>query len=113
MSSAPQAGDAVPEGVLQELIQAIEAEKRLFPKRLLEIALAYARQHLDMENPTLASLWDYILGRLREAGPWRYAVLDDFPDRFGYALRNADGRGLYVKLRFDDDSRAVVMSFHD
>jgi hypothetical protein len=113
MSSGPQPGDEVPESVLLELIEAIDADKRLFSKRLLVQALDYARQHLHMENPTVATLWDYVLERLRQARPWRYAQLDDFPDRFGYALRNADGRGLYLKLRFNDDSWVVFMSFHD
>ncbi len=113
MSSTPQPGDEVPESVLQELIEGIEADKRLFPKRLLVQALDYARQHLNMENPTPAALWDFILERLRVARPWRYAKLDDFPDRFGYALQNADGRGLYVKLLFNDYSWVVLMSFHD
>jgi hypothetical protein len=113
MSANPQPGDEVSAELRQELIEAIEAERRLFPRRLLVQALDYARRHLSMENPTLAALWDYVLERLRVAGPWRYAQLDDFPNRFGYALRNADGRGLYLKLRFDDDSRVVVMSFHD
>jgi hypothetical protein len=76
-------------------------------------ALDYARQHLNMENPTEAALWDYIVERLQEAGPWRYAQLDDFPLQFGYALRNADGRGLYLKLRFNDDAWVVLMSLRD
>lgn len=113
ITPGPQPGDEVSDSVLQEVIEAIEAEKRLFPRRILLQALDYARRHLSMENPTPAALWDYILGRLREAGPWQYAQLDDFPDRLGYALRNADGCGLYIKLRFDDNSRVVVMSFHD
>jgi len=108
-----QPGDEVPDGVLQELIDAIEAEKRLFPKPLLVQALDYARQHLSMENPTPAALWDYIVDRLREGGPWRYAQLDDYPLQFGYALRKADGRKLYLKLRFNDDSWVELMSFHD
>jgi hypothetical protein len=113
MSSGPQPGDEVPDSVREELIEAIEAGRRLFPGRILRQAEDYARQHLNMENPTEAALWDYIVDRLRVAGRWRYAQLDNFPDRFGYAMRNADGRGLYLKLRFDDDSHVVVMSFHD
>lgn len=113
MSTGPQPGDEVPEGLLQELIDDIEAEKRLFPGQPLKVALDYARRYLNMENPTPAALWDYYLDRLRVARPWRYAELEDYPDRLGYALKNADGRGLYLKLRYDDVSRVVVMSFHD
>ena len=113
MSSGPQAGDEVPEGLLQELIEAIEAGNRLFPRRLLVQAFDYARLHLNMEHPTEAALWEYVLERLGQARPWRYAQLDDFPHQFGYALRNADGRGLYLKLRFNDDSWVVLMSIHD
>jgi len=113
MHPSPEPGDEVPEGVLQELIVAIEAGNRLFPRRLLLLAFDYAREHLDMDNPTAAGLWDFIVDRLGQSRPWRYAQLDDFPDRLGYALRKADARGLYLKLRFDDDSRVVVMSFHD
>jgi hypothetical protein len=113
MSSAAQAGDLVPPDVRQELVDAIEAGKRLWPRRVLQGALDYARQYLNMEHPTPAALWDYILERLQAPVPWRYAKLDDYPAQLGYALQNADGRGLYIKLRFDDESRVVVMSFHD
>ncbi len=113
MSSDPQPGDEVRESILHELIEGIDTGRRLFPRRILLTALDYTRRHLGVENPTDAAIWDYISERLRNARPWRYAELDDFPDRFGYALRNADARGLYLKLRFDDDSRVVVMSFHD
>jgi hypothetical protein len=113
MSSGPLPGDEVPDSVLEELIDAIEEGNRLFPRRLLVQALDYARQHLSMEHPTEAALWDYVVERLRHGRRWRYANLDDFPHQFGYALRDADGRGLYLKLRFNDDSWAVLMSFHD
>jgi hypothetical protein len=89
MSPPPQPGDEVPEDVLEELEEAIEAEKRLFPRRILQQALDYARNHLNMENPTEAALWDYILERLRSARPWRYAKLDDFPNQLGYALNRS------------------------
>lgn len=113
MSSGPQHRDEVPEDVLQELIDTIEAEKRLFPRRILLFALDYARRYLNVDNPTPAALWDYILDRLRVARPWLYFELEDFPHQFAYELRNADGRGLYIKLRFNDDSWVVVMSFHE
>jgi hypothetical protein len=61
MSSAQTAGDEVPEEVRQELIDAIEADKRLFPRRVLLGAIDYARMHLGIQHPTPAVLWDYIL----------------------------------------------------
>jgi hypothetical protein len=113
MSSTPTPGDEVPEDVRQELIDAIESDRRLFPRRILLGALDYARLHLDIEHPTSAALWDYILECLRVASGWRYAQLDDYPVQLGYAMKNADVRGLYLKLRFDDESRVIVMSFHN
>jgi hypothetical protein len=113
MAAAPEPGDVVPEEVRQELRDAIENDRHLFPRRILQGALDYARAHLGMDNPTIASLWDYIYERLGAPVEWRYAQLDDYPFQLGYALRNADGRGLYLKVLCDDESRVVVMSFHD
>ena len=114
MAHAPQPGDVVPDDVLQELTDEIEVGNRLFPTRLLQVARDYANQYLQhLGEPTPATLWGYIVDRLQLTGHWLYANLEDYPDRFGYAITNADGRRLYIKLMYDNRSRVRVSSFHE
>jgi hypothetical protein len=112
MSSAPKHGDAVPPDLRAELIDLIEAEKVVIRGPVLAQAREYARVHLGMAIPTVFLLWNYVAGRLRAGASLCYANLDDYPDRWGYAMRDADGAGLYIKLRFDDRGHVVLMSFH-
>ena len=102
----------VPDDVRHELIDAIERGKRLIRGVVLAGGLEYAKRHLGIEHPTAASLWEYVLDRRRSGYPLRYVRLDDHPDRFDYAMRKADGVGLYTKLMFDDETNTVLMSFH-
>ena len=113
MSSTPSHGDDVPAWVLLELVEAIESERCHIPRPVWEAASSYARSYLDMDFPTPTAIWDYLLDRLRHSTVWRYASLEDYHPAMGYFLRNADGRGLFLKLRFDDDSWVILMSFHD
>ena len=113
MSRTPKAGDDVPEGIRQELIEAIDSRNRAVSEDVRDRAFVYARHHLGMERPTLTALWEYILDRLQAGVRLRYARLDDYPFQWGYAMRKADGTKLYIKLMFDDQSRAVLLSFHD
>ena len=112
MSAVPQPGDDVPADVRQELIDAIDAGKRFISRAVLAVGLEYAQRHMGMTHATPATLWTYVLDKLRTGFPLRYVQLDDYPLQFGYAMRNADGNRLYIKLRFDDDTNAVLMSFH-
>ena len=114
MASATQPGDEVPNDVLQELTDDIKLARRLFPTRLLCVAQDYANQHLQhLGEPTASTLWEYIIDRLQLTGRWYYANLEDYPDRFGYAITNADGKTLYIKLTYDNRSRVRVLSFHE
>ena len=113
MSPTPQPGDIVPNEVLHDLIDDIRRRHRLFPIRLQAIALQYARQYLRLGQPSESALWDYIVDRLQLAGNWYYADLEDYPNRFGYAITNADGVRLYIKLMYDNQSRVRVLSFHE
>jgi hypothetical protein len=114
MSHAHQPGDIISDDVLQELTDEIERGNRLFPTRVLLAAQNYANQHLQhLGDFTPATLWEYIIDRLQLTGHWLYANLEDYPDRFGYAITNADGRRLYIKLTYDNRSRVRVLSFHE
>jgi hypothetical protein len=113
MASGINPGDIVPAEVLQELADEIEGGNRLFPPRLLGIAFDYARRYLRMDQPSESDLWDYIVDRLQLVGNWYYADLEVFPDRFGYAIINADGIRLYIKLMYDNQFRVRVLSFHE
>ena len=113
MSNSPRSGDDVPEVIRQELIDAIDSGNRAISTEVRDRAFAYARQHLGMERPILTDVWEYVLDRLRAGVRLRYARLDDYPVQWGYAIRRADGARLYIKLMFDDQSRAALLSFHD
>ena len=103
MPSGITPGDPVPSEFLQELADEIERGNRLFPPRVLGIAFDYARRYLHMTQPSESDLWDYIVNRLQLVGDWNYADLEVFPDRFGYAIVNADGRRLYIEWHFHRD----------
>ena len=113
MSPNPQPGDKVPDDLRQELIDAIEAGNCLFPSRLLALAVEYTRQFLHVDHPTEEAIWEYIVDLLRLPNRWCYTNLDDYPNRWGYAIERADRRRLYVKLMYDNHSRIRVLSFHE
>ena len=115
MAHAPQPGDVVPDDVLQELTDDIETGRCVIPRPVFVTAVAYARRYLNMANPSDFELWDYIVDRLQITGRWQYAQLDEYYPypALGYALHRADGRRLYIKLRYNDQSRVELMSFHD
>ena len=114
MSDGPKHHDPVPDHVRQELIRDIDNEKWSTPKgHIWQDAVTYARRHLpEMGEPTVAALWEYVLQCLEGGVPLRYAHLIIIEDGCGFEMPNADGRGLYIKLRYDDESQLVLMSFH-
>jgi hypothetical protein len=112
MASAPQHGDPVPAGLRQELLDLIGEGKTDVSRVVLAQALAYGTAHLGMAASDADEIWDYVAGRLSAGSPLCYANLDDYPDRWGYAMRKADGANLYIKLSFNDRGRVVLLSFH-
>ena len=115
MSDGPNHHDPVPDPVRQELIRDIDNGKWSTPKgHIWQAAVGYARRQLpEMGNPTVAGLWEYVLECLESGVPLRYAHLTVIKDGCGFEMPNANGRGLYIKLRYDDESQLVLMSFHD
>ena len=114
MANGIQAGDMLPHEVLQELAEEIERGNRLFPPRLLRCTQDYANQHLQhLGEPTPSTLWEYIVDRLQLTGRWYYADLQDYPNRFGHEIIEANGSRLYIKLNYDNQSRVRVLSFHE
>ena len=113
MSGTPKHLDTVPDHVRRELIRDIEDEKwGVIKGHIWQDAMTYARQRLGMDNPTVYSLWGYVLECLEAGIPLRYVQLFEYDDRCGFEMRNADRRGLYIKLRYDDESQLILMSFH-
>ena len=112
MSAIPQPGENVPAKVRQELIDAIDAGKRFISRTVLVVALEYAQRHMGIAHPTPAWVWDYVRDKSATGFTLKYARLDDFPHQLGYAMRKVDGTRLYIKLRFDDDTNTIMMSFH-
>ena len=112
MTTFPDPGDDVPGDVRQELIDAIDAGKRFTTRAVLDVAFDYAQRRMGVPYPTPAWLWTYVRDKLASGFSLTYAQLDDYPFQLGYAMRKADGNRLYIKLRFDDDINAVLMSFH-
>jgi hypothetical protein len=95
--------------VRRDLITAFEDRKWEFTKRALREGLDAFRRH--SENPSEEELADYILGLLEASFPLRCVELHDPPFGEGHELRNADGHGLYIKLKLDWPY-VIVPSFH-
>jgi hypothetical protein len=93
----------------QEIIAALESRKWEFTKRALREGLEAFRKH--SENPSEEEMIDYILDLLESGFPLRRVELHDPPLGEAYELLNADGRGLYIKLK-PDWPYVIVMSFH-
>ena len=105
MSTAEDPSDRV----RQEMITAIEDRKYDFTQRAWHEGLDAFRTH--SENPSHEELIDYILELLKSGFPLRRVELHDRPGEEAHELKNADGRGLYIKLKYDWPS-VIVMSFH-
>ena len=99
--------------VRREMIEAIEQGKWEFTGRALREGLDAFRE--QTENPSKEAIIDYILELLQANYPWTTTEMRDPPPGTGYVLKNshrrADGRGLYIKLRFDWPY-VIVVSFH-
>jgi len=106
------AGDSTEE-VRRDMIEAIEQDKWEFTKRALREGLDAFRELA--ENPSETAMIDYILEFLEAGFPLRCIEMKDPPYGKGYEMidtrRRADGRGLYIKLRFDWPY-VIVVSFH-
>jgi hypothetical protein len=105
MSSA----DDPSEAVRQDMIKALEDGKWEFTKRALREGLDAFRRHED--NPTDEAMIDYILDLLQTGFPLSQVDLHDDPGGEGHVMKDTDGQGLYVKLKFDWPY-VIVMSFH-
>ncbi len=104
--SAP---DAASDAVRRELITAFESRKWEFTKRALREGLDAFRSH--SENPSDEEMVDYILDLLEAGCPLHRVELHDPPYGEAHEMKNADGRGLYIKLKLDWPY-VIVMSFH-
>jgi hypothetical protein len=103
--AADESGDAA----RREIIAAFEAGKWEFTKRALREGLDAFRQH--SENPSDEELVDYIRDMLEAGLPLKEVDLHDPPHGKAHELLNADGRGLYIKLKLDWPY-VIVLSFH-
>ncbi|HYT93549.1 MAG TPA: hypothetical protein VEL76_32825 [Gemmataceae bacterium] len=105
MSTADDSSDSV----RQQIISAFESRKWEFTGRALREGLDAFRRY--SENPSEDEMVDYILDLLESGFPLRCVELHDPPYGEGHELVNADGRGLYIKLKLDWPY-VIVMSFH-
>jgi hypothetical protein len=104
------------EQVRRDMLAALEEGKWEFTKRALREGLDAFRRH--SEHPSDEELIDYITDLL-EGGcalEWTELTEPPFPGAeppFGeaYEIKNADGQGLYIKLKYDWPY-VIVMSFH-
>lgn len=103
------ATDEPSDATRRDLIAAFASGKWEFTKRALLEGLDAFRSH--SEHPTAAEMADYILDLLEGGFPLCHVDLHDRPYGEGYELKDADGRGLYVKLKLDWPY-VIVMSFH-
>jgi len=97
------------DSVRRDIIAAFESGKWEFTKRALREGLDAFRKH--SENPSDYEMVDYILDLLESGFPLCRVDLRDPPFGEGHELRNADGRGLYIKLKLEWPD-VIVMSFH-
>ena len=67
----------------------------------------------SMEHPTQWAIVAFALDLLQSNFPLHAVPQGDPPGSrgIGYEMRNADGRGLYIKLKLEDD-QAWLISFH-
>jgi len=104
------------EEVRRRLVELLDAAEYRITRRALEQG-SQILQDWGF-TPTEWGLVNYILTRLRQGQPIREAPQGDPPGCHGiaYELRNADSSGLYIKLKFDEQSFSrkivVVISFH-
>jgi hypothetical protein len=96
----------------RRLIELIEAEDC----DLTQAAVNDGREILrrSMRYPTRWAIVEYVLKLLRAKFPMHAVELGEPPGSLGigYVMTNADGQGLYIKLRIEDDRLAWVLSFH-
>lgn len=102
--------EEVPRRELIRLLQGEEEEPEGW--RITNSALAEGRRLIPSYLGHLGAyaLQLYILNRLRDnLAAWHTVELGSGEP--GYALTNADGKGLYIKLTIQD-SMVVILSFH-
>lgn len=96
--------------IRKDMLEALGAGKWACSLRAQLEGLLVFQRHL--EKPSPEALAQYILELLDEGFPMKSVILHDPPFGTGYELENTDGRGLYIKLKFDWPY-VVIMSFHD
>jgi hypothetical protein len=97
------------DSVRQEFITAFESRKWDFLKRPLREGLEAFRNY--SENPSEEEMVDFILNFLKSGFPLIRVELHDPPYGVAHEMRNVDGQGLYIKLKYDWPY-VIVMSFH-
>jgi hypothetical protein len=100
------------EAARQRLIELIEADE-------WEITGSAIKDGFDVlrstgEYPTQWKIVKYVLDLLKSDFPIHAVGLGEPPGSagVGYVMNNADGRGLYIKLKVEEDRTAWVVSFH-
>lgn len=95
--------------VRREIVVAFETRKWEFTKRALREGLEAFRRY--SENPSDEEIIAFIQKLVESGFPLRRVELHEAPYGEAHELQNADGQGLYIKLKLDWPY-VIVMSFH-
>jgi hypothetical protein len=102
------------EEVRAELVRLLEEVAWRIAKSARETAYPILRAMGEM--PTDCAIVDYIARLLRADFPFHEVPLGEPPGSAGtgYVMNNADGLGLYIKVKIERDrtDEVVVLSFH-
>ncbi|MCI0463002.1 MAG: hypothetical protein L0Z62_39145 [Gemmataceae bacterium] len=96
----------------QRLIELIEADEWEITDSA--VADGFARLRATGDYPTQWKLVKFTLQLLKDGFPIHAVPLGEPPGSLGvgYVMNNADGRGLYIKLKIEEDRVAQLLSFH-
>jgi len=101
--------------VRQMLIAMLENNEYLFTDTALRDGMRLARTLGDASRgfPSQCGLVDYIVEKLRLPFRLNEVPMGEPPGSGGiaYSMTNANGQGLYIKLKVEDD-QVVILSFH-
>jgi hypothetical protein len=109
--------DASLEEVRAELIRLLESPNWEIVKSAREAARPILQD--AGQRPSAWAIPDYITDLLRKGFPFHPIPLGEPPGSagVGYVMNNADGRGLYIKVKIERDRTdgvvgVVILSFH-
>lgn len=103
--------DRTIEEARQELIRLLEADEYEITGKAEAEGRRILKQHMD--HPTQWAVIEFALKLLKSSFPLHAVPQGDPPGSrgIGYEMRNADGRGLYIKLKLEG-GKAWLISFH-